>query len=261
MTEDCKTLEEIVSKAIASALTSEGLRKVVEAKVAAAVPDMMNDALGGWDNPIRKAFKARMQELLVPAIERINLDNARLDVMLNELVSQTSIAERARTLDGFGKLVMADMDCDEVAASEVFKRWCEHVAASYDCDGREVDYDDEPTYALLGCYCEIEKDECPAWSSRQRARMVMEVEDCDEDQSAVINRVLDLWRWTNCPKDEDLWYVHYPPAPDVRKLSHLSDFDIYLSRLGIHSTSIRLDMGGFTKEYVEPDAKPEPDWS
>ena len=255
------TLDDAMKNAIAAALLPEALQALVESKISEAVDRWVEDAVGGYNNPVRNAFKDRLQEILVPAIERVNLDNARLDVLLDTLALQNGLGERAKVLDRFGKLVMSNVPDEEVNASDIFVAWTQWVAADYDCEGRSVEFDDGPHYAALDCACELDVHDRPTWSSKSSATLVLEVTDCDEEQGKVFNRAIELWRWDDYPKDADAWFAHYPMAPALKDISCASSFDLYLARLSIHSAKVRWDLGWGDHESVTPDQQPEADWS
>lgn len=254
------TLEDAVTSGMAAVLNPERMSELVERKLAEVVDGWVDDALQGWNNPVQKAFQSRVQELIVPAIERVRLDNARLDVLLSALIEQGAIGERARVLDRFGKLVMAEVP-DVASASDLFDRWCACVREDYDCDGRKVEFDDGPHYEPLECVCELQGHESPSWSCRRSATLVLEVADCDETQRDLFNRTVELWRFDTLPDDDDAWYVHYPPRPTIRDIAGASQFDLYLSRLSSHGACIRWDLGYGGQETVYPDQEPEADWS
>ena len=255
------TLDNAVRNAIASALSPEALQDIVEKRITEAVGKWVEDAVRGYNNPVRDAFKNRLQEILVPAIERMSLDNARLDVLLDTLVREHGIGERAKVLDRFGKLVMSDVPDEEVRASDLFEAWTQWVASEYDCEDRRVEFDDGPHYADLDCACELDRHERPTWSSKSSATVVLEVTDCDEEQGKVFNRTIELWRWDDCPENPNVWFVLYPMAPELKDITRASSFDLYLARLSVHSAKVRWDLGYGEHESVTPDQQPEADWS
>ena len=167
-----------LAAAIAGALDADRLQELVEDQVGKAVERWVNDALTGYNNPIRKAFEERLAEVIVPAIERIDLDNARLDVVLTSLVRETAVGDRARLLDKFGKLVCGERR-EVIAASEILSEYAKYVAQAYDCDGRDVILDDEPSYEPLDCRIELRVHEQRFSTTHQDASLCLYVEGCD----------------------------------------------------------------------------------
>lgn len=252
------TLDDVVKGAFAEATSHERVQELVERKVTDALEGWIDSALTGYNNPVQQAFKSRIQELIVPTIENVRLDNARLDVLLDSLIRHSAIGERAQILDRFGRLVMPDVE-DVAKASDIFDSWTKFVARDYDCDGREVVLDDGPRYVPLKCTCELVEHDRSSWSVMRHATVTLEVEDCDEDQAMDFNRELDLWRFDDYPSDENLWYVHYPPSPSLKDIRTASSFDLLLARLDAHSTPIRWDLGSHEQD-VYPEQQPEADW-
>jgi hypothetical protein len=246
--------------ALAAALEDEVINEVVKAQVRKSVARWVSDALEGYGNPIRKAFEERLAEVMVPRIERINLDNAKLDVMLSELVRETAIGERAEILGKFGRLVTGERRT-VVPASEILAEYSRYVAGAYDCLGREVDFDDEPTYEALECVIELDVQDDPYGSVRKDASLRLYVEDCDEGQREDMCRALRLWRWDDLPRDRDRWYVSYPTQPTFRSIARADYFEIYLARLGSDGAYVRWDVDGLSDSVtVDPEQRPECTW-
>lgn len=256
------SLDLSVRQGIESALEPERMQRLVDEAISEAVAKWVDEALRGWENPIAGAFKRRLGELVIPVIERVNLDNARLDVLLNSLLEQTVIGERAQILDAFGKLVMQDVG-DEVKASELFDKWKGDVALKWDCSGREVEFEsDPPTYESIRCMCALERHDNPSWSQRIGATLVLEVqdEDEDEDQRDELSMAVELWRWKDLPTDESLWYVHFPVLPTLKDISKASRLELLLARMEARGSVVRWDLGLGDEDYVVPDEKPEATW-
>ena len=248
------TLDAALMGAISKALDPEKLQRTVEEQVASIVKDWVSDSLRSYGGGPREAFRARMFELMVPAIERMCLDNAKLDVLLSTLVSESVAGERAQLLGNFAKLVCTPKE-DVVPASKIFEAWCDYVAEEYDCSGREV-VDGE--YKPIDCNCDFEESEENAWSDHKMATLTLLVDDCDEEQATATNRVLHLYRWGTLPQDEDLWFVHYPPRPEIGSIAAMSGIDVMLTRLSMGGTKVLndIDWRGIC-DCVTPSTKPE----
>lgn len=254
------SLDLSVRQGIESALEPERMQRLVDEAISEAVAKWVTEALRGWENPIAGAFKKRLGELVIPAIERVNLDNARLDVLLNSLIEQTVIGERAQILDAFGKLVMQDVG-DEVKASELFGTWKRDVAQKWDCSGREVEFGgDPPAYESIGCVCALERHDDPSWSQRIGATLVLEAQDEDRDQCEELSMAVELWRWKDYPTDESLWYVRYPILPTLKDINKASRLELLLARMEARGSVVRWDLGFGDEDYVVPDETPEATW-
>ena len=117
---------------------------------------------------------------------------------------------------------------DVIPASKIFDAWCDYVAEEYDCDGREV-VDGE--YMSIDCNCDFEESDENAWNEQKMATLTLRVDDCDEDQATAMNRVLHLYRWRTLPRDVDVWFVHYPPHPEISSIAAMSGFDVMPTNL------------------------------
>lgn len=240
---------------------SNKLREIIDKQVGDAMERWVRDALIGYKNPIRDAFTTRLSEVLVPAIESYNLDNARLEVLLEKLIEESAVGERARLLENFGHLAAGERR-DVIPATEILDAYAKYAAQEYDCDGRKVEYEDEPHYAYLSCGIELEVLDPGYHSCRKDASLRLYVEDCDEEQEETICRTLRLWRWDDYPKDPNLWLASYPPQPTFRAIATASSFDIFLARLETGGTNILWDVKHGLSDWVdvEPDSKPECTW-
>ena len=248
------TLDAALIGAISKALDPEKLQRTVEEQVASIVKDWVSDSLRAYGGEPWAVFRARISELMVPAIERMSLDNARLDVLLSTLVSESVAGERAQLLGKFGELVCTPKE-DVIPASKIFDAWCDYVAEEYDCDGREV-VDGE--YKPIDCNCDFEHSDENVWNDQKMATLTLRVDDCDEAQATAMNRVLHLYRWRTLPQDEDLWFVHYPPRPEISSIAAMSGFDVMLARLSMGGTKVLndIDWRGIS-DCVAPKSEPE----
>lgn len=245
--------ERTIADVVAGALDSETMQQVIEKALEDGVQNCVADTFR-YGSEAWKALRDRIDELLVPAIERIRLDNARLDLLLNELLSESVVGERARLLENFGKLATLPVE-GTVKASEIFAAWCKDVAGAYDCHGREV-VDGE--YLELECSCELEVRERNPWSDRRCATLHLFVEDCDPEQEGRFNRDIDVYRWPTIPKDEDLWFVHAPAKPGFAGLAQMTNLDVMLARMTLYDMRIRMNIPAYGEtEFVQPDAHPE----
>ena len=247
--------------AVAAALDPDRLQAMVEEQLEKATEKWVKDALAGYNNPIKKAFEERLAEVMVSAVERFRLDNARLEVVLSNVINESAVGERARLLENFGKLALSESR-DAIPASELLDEYAKYAASAYDCDGREVVHDSgNPSYEYLECHIELEVRDPGYRSIRKDATLLLYVEDCDEEQQERICRAIRLWRWDDYPKDPNRWLVSYPPQPTFRGLAKADGFDIYLAHLELAGTEILWDCGPCgTSVSVEPDEQPDCTW-
>lgn len=247
-------LDKALMAAIDKALDPEKMQSMVEDALGDVVERWVKETVGRYDSETSRAFHNRMSELLVPAIERMSLDNARLDLMLAELVKESAVGERALLLKNFGEVMLGEQE-RVVRASALFGAWCEDVAGRYDCSGREV-VDGE--YATLECCCEFEHRDRRLWSNQDNAVLQLYVVDCDEEQEERINREISLYRWGEQERDEGSWYVHYPVCPEIGDLAHMESLDVMLARMSMYGSRIVVDVptGGICED-VEPKEEPQ----
>lgn len=257
--------EKTFESAIATALDPERMLERVERSLNDAIDRWMRDSLNSFNSPVRKAFEKRIEEILVPSIERMSLDNARIDLVLSRIVNEAGVETRAKVADNLGTLLLGPRR-EVILASELFDAYKRYVAGEYDCDGRNVVFEDEPTYEDLTCVVEFDEQEDP-WYGRHSVRkdgtLTFSITDSgDEEQEAKLYRSVRLWRWDGYPHDPCVWFASYPTQPTFKSLARMGSFDVLLARLDSDMTMIRWDVAGNSDmDCVTPDATPECDWS
>lgn len=252
------TMDEAISRAIASVLDPERVQEIVERRLTEMMKEWVRSALCDWgkDSP-RALMKEKLNEALIPAIDGLSIDNAKLDLLLAGLVEESVVGERRALLGKFAELTAGD-DSSVVKASEVFDRYMRWCARAYDCGGREIDMDDTPTYMPLECWMILDESPRRSWSQFEHAELSLYVEDCDTEQEDQINHSVSLFR----SPDETLWRPITYGAPDAMSILEMSEFDVYLRRLEMCHTRIEWDVGGTsTYELVELEQDPECEWA
>lgn len=271
MSEDMKAmttkddLGRALREGIAAALDPERLRAAVEKELSEAVTRWVRDALGGWgDGSPKELMGEKVRGLVCPAIEGMDLSNARLDLVLSKIVEESVVGERAAMLGRYAELAKPEPGrMGVVKASDILRRYERWLAASYDCAGREVEFEGGPSYGIIECRIELEpEDKVNSWSDYEDATITLLVPDMDdEDDRREWWRELRLWRSRAKALGDGRWYVRSTQF-DALSLSSMADIDVYLARLALLGCEVEWDLpNSWGLGEFEPDATPECEWS
>lgn len=243
-------LNEVFQNAIDKATEPGILQELVDAKMERLVEDAISDALK-W-GATRKAFEAKVSELLIPAIERWDVSrcNVKLETLLDDLVRESAIAERADILRRFKLLMSSEGMPESVTATQIAKEWEKWIAEDFDCDGRRV---------VDGQYAEFEayEDVLDRGSGYSRlfeyATLHFHVDPDANGNNDRLNVRIPISRW----HDEETWTVDHGRDLNVSDLRNLPDFMVWVYKLALARTPVDLDIDGCYVEYIQPKSEPE----
>lgn len=256
------TLDQALRAAIDSALDPERLGALVEERVSEAVAEWVDSALRSWGvGSPRQLMEDKVRGLLAPGIERLDLSNARVDLMLSSLLEESVVGERRALLGKYAELAKAEPKANSVVgADEILGRYSRFCAAEYDCAGREVFFDDEPSFGWLECRGELEAGDGRPWSGYEDATLALTLLDLEDDREREFNREVRLWRSKDMARKGEPWHVE-TRVLEVTSLRDMSDFDVYLARLALCHVRVACDPPWRETVEVEPEARPECEWS
>ena len=192
----------------------------------------------------------------------------KIEIFLKEIMDQTVEAEKKKLLGNFREFMIHD-DIPEpekggykryIGLGQVFEKYRKFVAEEFDTDGREIDYDDNPTYVPVECRAYIEEAERPKYyiSNMEHATLFLVTEDGEDEHGESCNFAIPLNRWNE--HDRDGWWIARDAVSiDITDLRHANSMMCYLSKLRANDVLI-MDTGE-CHACVELKNKPEADWN
>lgn len=244
--------EQRIADAVTRKLSDGTVEKIIEQKIEKAVSDALEDIFK-WNGAGKKLIEDKLGEVIVPVIERHDFNQylVKLDSALTEIVNATNLADNKAILGNFEDL-MKNPDFEEINLSEIFNRYCQHVAANVDTSDLEAECEDgEPYYQHVTATLEVEHVDKSWYKSRFDDCYVKFM--CEEDED--LNCQLRLYKDQN----EDRWHIlrGAPDSIDINSLRNLSDFQVFLSILQRSFIKIIMDTQSEYDDDIEPDEKPE----
>ena len=247
------TFEQRIQNAVMDKLNDGTFEKLIEQKLEEAIKKSLDDALGYFGDS-KKLIDQKLNEVMVPVIERHDFNKylVKLDEVLTSIINQTSLEDNKKILENFKEL-MREPEIKEIKLSEIFERYCEHVAKNVDTDELEACCEDgEPYYEHVTANMEVEHVDKTWLNSRFDDCYVKFT--CDEDEE--LNCQIKLYKGTS----EDKWVIlRGIDSIEINSLRDLSDFEVFLSVLQRGYVKIILDTESESDDDIEPEEKPE--WS
>ena len=245
--------EKMIAETVANKLSDGTVEKLIEQKIEEAIKKGLDDVFG-YCGDGKKLIEKKLNETIVPVIERHDFNQylVKLDEVLTSIVNQTSIADNKRILDSF-KECLSEPQQKEIKLSEIFKKYCQHVADNVSTDDLEACCDDgEPYYEHVTAYMEVEHEDKGWFVSKYDDCYVKFT--CEEDKN--LNCQIKLYKSV----DEDKWGIlRGLNGIEINSLRNLSSFEAFLSVIQRSYTKIIIDNENEYEDYIEPTEKPE--WS
>ena len=247
------TFEQRIQNAVMDKLNDGTFEKLIEQKLEEAIKKSLDDALGYFGDS-KKLIDQKLNEVMVPVIERHDFNKylVKLDEVLTSIINQTNLEDNKKILENFKEL-MREPEIKEIKISEIFERYCEHVAKNIDTGELEACCDDgEPYYEHVTANMEVEHVDKHWFNSGYEDCYVKLT--CDEDED--LNCQIKLYREVG----KDKWSIlNGADSIEINSLRNLSDFEVFLSVLQRSFVKIVLDTESETDDDIEPEEKPE--WS
>jgi len=246
--------EQKVINAVNEKLTDGTVEKLVQQYVEKSVTESLASVFG-YSGKGKKMIEAKLNEVIVPVIERHDFNKylVKLDEILTEIVNSTNLKENKAILCNFQEL-MTEPEFKEIKLSEIFKKYCNYVAAYVDTKYLNACCEDgEPYYQHVRANMEVEHED-KAWYISRYDNCCVKF-SCEEDEQ--LNLQIKLYK----NHDNDVWSILHGGLEevDINSLRNLSEFEVFLSVLKRGFVKIIMDTENECDDDIEPDEKPE--WS
>ena len=242
-----------VAEVVSNKLNDGTVEKLIEQELEKAIVKSLDDIFS-YNGAGKKLLKEKLSEVMVPAIEKHDFNRylVKLDEVLTDIVNQTSLADNQKILENFEGL-MKEPNIKEIKLSEIFKKYCEHVAKNVDTSELEAICEDgEPYYQHVTANMEVEHVDKGWFKSMYDDCFVKFT--CEEDEE--LNCQIKLYKKSS----DDKWSIlSGVEAIEINSLRNLSDFEVFLSVLHRSFRKIIIDTESECNDDIEPDEKPE--WS
>ena len=203
-----------------------------------------------WSGEARKAIDEKVKEIMVPTIERVNLDEytVKLDTILTEIINNTNLVDNKEILGNF-KSLMTEPDKDVIRLRDVFEKYKEYVSKNVNTSDLEVYADDEPRYQNVAVRVSVDTRD-----SIFGGRFCDLVFECEEDDE--LTKKIHLHE----SKINRFHIAGFKSELDINSLRYVDEFDIFLMRLDRAFCDIT-DIMEMQDDDVEVEAEPEASWS
>lgn len=246
-----KTFEERIAEKVNEKLNDGTVERLVEQYIEKGVSEALNGVFS-WNGEGKKLIEKKLNETIVPVIEHHDFNQylAKLDATLTEIVNSTILADNKKILENF-KGLMKETESKEIKLSDIFKRYCQHVADNVSTDDLEACCEDgDPYYEHVTASMEVEHEDKGWFKSSFDNCTVKFI--CEEDED--LNCQIKLYKGVN----DDKWsFIGYGDSIDINSLRSLSDFEVFLMTLKRGFEHITMDEESDYDDDIEPEEKPE----
>lgn len=241
--------EERIAKAVEEKLNDGTVEKIVESYVEKAISESVRE-LFTWNGAAKKIIEGKCKEVLIPAIERVDLDKqvVKLDEVLTGIIDATGLTDNKKILENF-KTLMTEPIEGVVDFEELFEKYKEYVGENIDTDKLEVYIGDGAYYQNVTVEAEVSMHD-----SIVGGRSCDVVFKCCEDDD-LTKRIhfyshKDDGKYRICGLKDEI---------NINSLKYASEFDIYMMTLDRAFCRIT-DIDDMCDDDVEVNAEPEADW-
>lgn len=212
-------IEKELEKGIIEKVIAEQLEKSIEKSIS----DMF-----GWSGEIKKVLEAKIKSGMIPYLEAYDYSKyiTKLDTVLVDVLNSCSL-ENKTILGNFKELIGDPIK--EVKMSEILTKWAEHCEKNIDKDKIQMDCEGGYFTATISS----EKVN-PDWSDFSRYIVLLE---CEEDSDLKYEFEISKW-----DKYETKFSLRDVKAKEISSLRNLSDFEMFLLKVGQAGNIIELDV-------------------
>ena len=243
--------EKMIAETVANKLSDGTVEKLIEQKIEEAIKRGLDDVFG-YCGDGKKLIEKKLNETIVPVIERHDFNQylVKLDEVLTSIVNQTNIADNKRILENF-KECLTEPQQKEIKLSEIFEKYCKHVADDVSTDDLEACCEDgEPYYECVTANMEVEYEDKGWFKSNYDDCYVKFT--CGEDKD--LNCQIKLYKGT----DEKEWKIlRGLNGIEINSLRHMNSFEVFMSVIQRSYTKIIIDTESEYADDIEPTEKPE----
>lgn len=152
--------EQKIMSVLNEKLNDGTVEKIIEEKLKKGISEALDNVFG-YRGEAKKVIESKIQEVMVPVIEKHNFNQymVKLDSILTEIVNSTNLADNKRILDNFQSL-LKEPEYKEIKLSKFFEQYCEHVAKNVDTSNLEACCEDgEPYYEHVTASMKVEHED------------------------------------------------------------------------------------------------------
>lgn len=243
------TFEERIAKAVTDKLNDGTVEELVSDAVTKALKSSIEEQFR-WHGEAKKVVDEKVKEVMVPAIERLDLSKytVKLDAVLTEVINSTNLVDNKEILGNF-KDLMTEPDKDVISLKEVFEKYKEYVSKNVDTSDLEVYTDDEPRYQNVTAEVTVNTRD-----SLFGGRFCDLLFKCQEDEE--LTKKIQLYE----PRlNGGFHIVSFRGEINLNSLRHIDEFDIFMMKLDRAFCDIT-DITDMYDDDVEVEAEPEADW-
>lgn len=250
------SFEQKIIDCVNEKLNDGTVERLIEEKLEKGISDAISEALS-YGGKAKKALVSKVEETMVPVIEKHDFNQylVKLDSVLTELINNTSLADNEVILENFKQLMKNPVDdFSAVPISRIYDEYQNYVSENIDTSKLEIDYDDKQSYHDATTNMEVVKSE-RRWFASERDEYIVKF-TCDEDED--MNCEFKL----SSGYSDKRFRIDATTIPmDIRSLSILSSFEIFIQQLMRAWSKIDLDIMESSGDSVEVEAEPEASFS
>ena len=242
------TFEERIAKTVTEKLNDGTVEELVSDALTKALKDSIEEQFR-WRGEAKKVVDEKVKEVMVPAIERLDLSKytVKLDAVLTEVINSTNLVDNREILGNF-KDLMTEPDKDVISLKEVFEKYKEYVSKNVDTSDLEVYTDDEPSYQNVAAGVSVD-----IRNNIFGGRSCVLVFECEEDEK--LTKKIHLYE----SKSNRFSIARFKSELDINSLRRVDEFDIFVMRLDRAFCDIT-DIMDMYDDDVEVEKEPEADW-
>lgn len=239
-----------IAELVSNKLNDGTVEKLIEQKLEDAISRAIDDVFSYGGNG-RELLKNKLDEVIVPAIEGHDFNKylTKLDTVLTGIIKETNVADNKKILKNFKGLMKEDLP-KEIKVSEIFERYCDHVAEDVDTSNLETYQDDYLYYEPVTATLEVEHEDND-WLRSKFDYCKLNL-TCKEDEE--LNCQIKLYK----SEDEDTWGIlNSIEQLDISSLRYINDFDIFVMNIKRNLVRIVMDTEYEINDDIEPTEEPE----
>ena len=243
------TFEERIAKAVTDKLNDGTVEELVSDAVTKALKISIKEQFK-WNGEAKKVIDEKVKEVMMPAIERVSLDDytVKLDAVLTEIINSTNLIDNKEILGNF-KSLMTEPDKDVISLKDVFEKYKEYVSNNVDTSELEVCTDDGPSYQNVTA--EVTVDTRDSIFGGRFCNLVFK---CEEDEK--LTKVIHLYE----SRSNRFRITGFKSELDINSLRYVDEFGILMMRLDRAFCDIT-DIMDMYDDDVEVEAEPEASWN